>query len=77
MYKHQIMEHHGEEADFVVRVEGTFQTALTRQVSEAVRIRRRGGMGSILNSKAEYNRSHIPRLRVEDEEETAKREQEQ
>ena len=47
MFKHQVMEHQGEEADFVVRVEGTFKTALTRQISEAVRIRRRGGMGSI------------------------------
>ena len=32
-------------------------------------------MGSILNSKAEYNRCHIPRLRVEEEEEGKEREE--
>ena len=31
----------------------------------------------ILNSKAEYNRCHIPRLRVEQEEEVAVREEQQ
>ena len=36
---------------------------------EAVRIRRRGGEGRILNSKAEFNRSYIPRLVVDKEEE--------
>lgn len=49
----------------------------SRQISEAVRIGRRGGESRILNSKAEYNRSHIPRLRVEEEQETKKREEEQ
>ena len=44
------------------------KTALSRQVAEAVRIRRRGGEGAILNSKAEYNRCHIPRLQMEEEE---------
>ena len=48
----------------------------SRQVGEAVRIRRRGGAGSILNSKTEYDRCRIPRLVVqeEDEEEIAKKE---
>ena len=46
---------------------------------EAVRIRRRGGEGAILNSKGEFNRSHIPRLVLEEKEnvtEEQKREQE-
>ena len=43
---------------------------------EAVRIRRRGGLGNILNSKSEYNCCHIARLRVEDEEERKRREEE-
>ena len=36
-------------------------------------IRRRGGAEVVLNSQTEYNRCHIPRLRVEEEEETSKR----
>ena len=45
-------------------------------MTEAVRIRRRGGLGNILNSKSEYNRCHVARLRVEDEEEQKRREEE-
>ena len=74
MLKHQVMEHGAAPAKFILRVVGSYQTALPRQVSEAVRIRRRGGEGSILNSHAEHNRCHIPRLRVEEEEESKKRE---
>ena len=51
------------------------KTALERQVGEAIRIRRRGGAGAVLNSKSEFNSCHIPRLRVEDEEETKRREE--
>ena len=76
MHKHQVMEHGAAPAKFMLRVVGSYQTALARQVSEAVRIRRRGGEGSILNSRAEYNRCHIPRLRVEEEEESKKRQRE-
>ena len=38
---------------------------------------RRGGEGAVLNSRAEFNRSHIPRLQVEelDEEQRATQEQ--
>ena len=53
---------------------GSYQTALATQVSEAVRIRRRVGTGSILDSHVEYNRCNIPRLRVEEEEEAKGRE---
>ena len=58
-----------------MKVIGSFRSALSRQVSEAVRIRRRGGAGSILNSKTEFNRCHIPRLRLEEEEEVKQREE--
>ena len=74
--KHQLMEHNAAPPDFVMRVVGSYRSALSRQVMEAVQIRRRGGAGQILNSKAEYNRSHIPRLRVEDQEESKRREEE-
>ena len=58
-----------------MRVVSQHRTALARQVSEAVRIGRRGGAGAVLNSKAEFNRCHIPYLRLEDEEERKLREQ--
>ena len=65
--KHQEMEHCGAPPKFIVRVVGRAKSALERQVKEAVRIKRRGGEGAILNSKAEFNRSYIPRLRLEEQ----------
>jgi hypothetical protein len=41
----------------------TFQDPLTRQLAEAVRIELRGE--GILNSKAEFSRCRVPRLRIE------------
>ena len=43
MVKHQNMEHGGEPSEFVMRVVSHHKTALSRQIAEAVRIRRRGG----------------------------------
>ena len=75
--KHQHIAHGGAKTPrFIMRVVSQHRTALGRQVSEAVRIRRRGGEGAVLNSKAEFNRCYIPRLRLEDREETEKRERE-
>ena len=39
------------------------RTALSRQISEAVRIKRRWEKEEVLNSKAKYNWSHILRKR--------------
>ena len=64
-------------AKFTMKVVGGLKTALNRQVSEAMRIRRRSGEHIILNSKTEYNRCHIPRLRVEQEEEIVAKEEQQ
>ena len=50
------MEPEGATPEFIIRVVGRAKTALERQTREAVRIRRRGGEGAILNSKAEFNR---------------------
>ena len=79
MVKHQQLTHSGSAPPrFVMRVISHHRSALERQVSEAVRIGRRGGAGAVLNSKSEYNRSYIPRLRLEeDEEQTKKREEQQ
>ena len=65
--KHQEQAHADEEEPpkFIMRVVRFCKTPLSRQIGEAVRIRRRGGEGSILNSKAEYSRCRIPRLVVE------------
>ena len=60
-----------------MRVVNNSRTALERQTREAVRIRRRGGEGAILNSKAEYNRSYIPRLQLEEQSCIRKRELEE
>ena len=68
IYKHQEIYHPGEEPNFVMRDVEFFKTALSRQTAEAVRIHRRGGAGAVLNSKSEYNRSYIPRLKVVEEE---------
>ena len=59
--------HKGAAPKFYMRVVKNFRSALSRQIYEAVRIRRRGGAGSILNSKAEYDRCRIPRLIVEEQ----------
>ena len=53
------------------------RSALSRQTAEAIRIRRRGGMGAVLNSKSEYNRCYIPRLRVVEEDETTEMEKQE
>ena len=54
-----------------MKVKGYHKTALTRQVAEAVMIRRRGGEGAILNSCGEFNRSYISRLQIVEEREGA------
>ena len=78
MVRHQLAEHHGREPNFTMRTLKFFKSALTRQIAEAVRIRRRGGAGSILNSKAEFDRCRIPRLVVEEQDlEEMKRMEEQ
>ena len=68
MKEHMEQYHSGEDPTFIMRVVQYYKTALSRQTGEAVRIMRRGGAGSVLNSRSEFNRCYIPRLRVEDQE---------
>ena len=69
MVRHQKLEHGGDQnPNFHMKVKGFYKTALARQVSEAVHIRRRGGEGAILNSRGEFSRCYIPRLQVVEEE---------
>ena len=63
IYKHWILHHQGEgEPRFVMRVVQFHRSALSRQVGEAIRIRRRG---VVLNSRGEFNRCKISRLSLE------------
>ena len=69
------MAHPGQtEPNFDFRVKGRFKSALVRQVTEAVMIRRAGE--SVLNSKGVYNRCYLPRLVVEMDRNNKKPEQE-
>ena len=66
--RHQGASHPGEQPEFIMRTVKYYRTALSRQIGEAVRIAKRGGEGAILNSKSEFERCHIPRLVLEEEE---------
>ena len=69
--------HEGAAPKFYMRVVKYYKSALSRQIGEAVRIRRRGGAGNILNSKAEFDRCKIPRLIVEEQDLDKIREEEE
>ena len=73
MLKHIIEEHPGkkiEEVSFGMRVVRKFNSALERQVCEAVGIHQAQRDGyKLLNSKSEYSRCIVPRLKVETNEE--------
>ena len=73
MTKHQSGEHSEAKPEFFFKMISTHRSALGRQVREAVRIRRRGGAGAILNSKSEFNRCYIPRLVMEEEDKDVKK----
>ena len=66
--KHWLTDHSdlGTPPKFRMKVVGSFTDALSRQLSEAVRIDLRGG--GVLNSKTEYSRCRVPRLVVDMEE---------
>ena len=68
MIKHWLTDHSELETPpkFKIKVIGSFRDALSRQLSEAVRIDLRGG--GVLNSKTEYSRCRVPRLVVNMEE---------
>ena len=68
MEKHATSCHtDAEKLEFSMKVVKPHQSALTRQVHEAVRIKRRAAASNttILNSKSEYSRCQLPRLILE------------
>ena len=63
MLKHQDNAHHGEEGDYRAKVTVSTKDCLTRQVKEAVLIRR--SKAQILNSKTEWHQPALFRVQSE------------
>ena len=65
--KHWVLDHPELNAPpkfkFKFKLISSFKDSLTRQISDAVRIKMRGV--EILNSKSEFNRCRVPRLRID------------
>ena len=65
IWKHHLVHHDGQgEPEMIFKVVGSFRSALSRQIYEAVRMKNRGILA--LNSKGEYDRCRIHRLTVEE-----------
>ena len=77
MLKHMEQYHGREKPKFIMRVVQLHRSALSRQTGEEVQIMRRGGAGSVLNSKSEFNRCYIPRLKVEEQDKIRTMEQQE
>ena len=77
LLKHLIEKHPDltiEEFRFGMRVRESFRSAFERQVGEAVSIKKEQERGiTLMNSKSEFNRCIIPRITIDDENETLKR----
>ena len=63
MFKHQQKEHQGAQGTFTAKVTGTARDCLTRQVREAVLIRR--CKVPIMNSKTEWHQPALFRIQSE------------
>ena len=63
--KHWVLDHPelSSPPQFKFTIVASFQDLLTRQTAESVRIERGGE--AILNSKSEYSRCRVPRLRID------------
>ena len=74
IWKHHLVHHDGQgEPEMVFKMVGTFKSALSRQINEAVIIKNRGILA--LNSKSEYDRCRIHRLTVGEEQKSNLQEQ--
>ena len=63
MAKHRMLEHPEEEITFQMKVLARHKSAFERQLTEAILIKV-GDNGRLLNSKGEFNRCVLPRLKV-------------
>ena len=77
MLKHILEDHPGKkmkEIKFGIRIKQTFRSALERQVSEAVSIHQAQRDGyKLMNSKSEYSRCIVPRIKIENNKELLER----
>ena len=64
MFKHQQLDHPGEDVTFTMKILKKHKTAFSRMVEEGTLITINQNSSKILNSKSGYNRSQIPRLTV-------------
>ena len=55
------MEHGGEKVEFSMRVLGSFQSSMARQVNEGVRIKR-SKADCLMNSKSEFHQHPVVRV---------------
>ena len=63
--KHWVLDHPELDAPprFKFKIISSFSDPLTRQILEAVRIEQSGDL--LLNSKSEFNRCRVPRLKID------------
>ena len=54
LWKHCQLEHGGEKVEFSMKVLGSFQSSMARQVNEGVRIKR-SKADCLMNSKSEFH----------------------
>ena len=64
IFKHQQLDHPGEDISFTMKVLKKHKTAFSRMVEEGTLITMNQNFSKILNSKSGYNHSQIPRLTV-------------
>ena len=60
LWKHCLVAHGGEKVEFSMKVVGTFESCLVRQVNEGVRIKR--SQAQLMNSKAEFHQHPVVRV---------------
>ena len=54
LHKHNVVEHGGEEQEYVARVIEKHKNAMKRQISEKVAIENETKVGQVMNSKNEW-----------------------
>ena len=74
LFKHVSEVHNGENVNFRMHTVKKHFSAFSRLVHEAVMIERTSKVNefSIMNSKGEWGRSHLPRLKLDDSETNSK-----
>ena len=61
LWKHYVLEHHGENADLSMRALRSFTSCLVRQVNEAVRIEM-STADCMMNSRSEFHQAPLVRV---------------